>query len=288
MTVLRGTPLRQVAAPLRNAWLRFHENDLCLDIDAVFVFQPNGMEIWCRARDEGSLRELNALLAPLRSSYRIDLYATYSDREKKPWAREDDDPPPSLWNNGELRSYFRDPSIRWGVFDDSMSNSILDAGPDPVLRRRMKLFSDQIFEGMQKMDRLAKDLPSLAGAGYAGDRVPEIQERARAVSRDHVREIGRCAGRLFEGLRPAFPRGSGIDLLPQGPKPAAGVADSPYDSALRVAAQARDLNQKILRFFYPQEYTVNLTDLRDPGLLDLIKAVQTSAADFEREARNAR
>ena len=128
----RGTPLQQVAAPLRNAWLRFHENDLCLDVDAVFVFQPNGVEIWCRAKDEGSLQELNALLAPLRSSYRIDLYATYSDREKKPWAREDDDPPPSLWNNAELRNYFRDPGdTRWGVVDDSVSNVDSRSRPGP-------------------------------------------------------------------------------------------------------------------------------------------------------------
>ena len=138
------------------------------------------------------------------------------------------------------------------------------------------------------MDRLAKDLPSLAGAGYGEDPVPEIQARARTVSRDHVREIARYAGRLFESLRHAFPRGSGNGLLPQGPKPIPDISDSPYDSALRVSAQAQDLNQKILRFLYPQNYTVTLTDLRDPGLLDLVKVVQQSAAEFERNARNAR
>ena len=280
--------MQQVAAPLRDVWLRFHERDLCTEVDAVFVFQPKGMEIWCRAKDEGSLRELNSLLAPLQNSYRIDVYATYSDREKKPWAREDDDPPPSLWNNEELRGYMRDPSVRWGVFDDSTSSSILDAGQDPALKRRMKLFGDQVLEWTQKMDRLARDLPSLAGAGYGGDKLPGIQDRARAVILDHVREIGRYAGRLFENLRPAFPQGSGNDRPSQAPKPEAGVPEPPYDSALHVAAQARAANQRILRFLYPQEYTVNLTELRDPGLLDRIKSVQQSAADFERNSRNIR
>jgi hypothetical protein len=285
----RGIPLQQVAVPLRNAWLRFHENDLCLGVDAVFVFQPKGMEIWCRAKDEKSLQELNALLTPLQRSYRIDLYAAYSDREKKPWAREDDDPPPSLWNNAELRGYFRDPGdTRWGVADDSASNLIPDPGLDLVMKRRIKLYSDQILEWLKKMDRFARDLPSLAGAGYGKDPVPEIQARARTVSLDHVREIGRYAGRLFESLRHAFPRGSGDGLLPQGPKPIPETSDSPYDSALRVSSQAQDLNQKILRFLYPQNYTVTLTDLRDPGLLDLVKVVQQSAAEFERNARNAR
>jgi hypothetical protein len=286
---LRGLSLQQVAVPLRNAWLRFHENDLCLGVDAVFVFQPKGMEIWCRAKDEKSLQELKALLAPLQSSYRIDLYATYSDREKKPWAREDDDPPPSLWNNAELRNYFRDPGdTRWSVVDDSASDLIPDPRQDLVMRRRMKLYSDQIVEWLKKMDRFAKDLSSLAEAGYGKDPVPEIQARARTVSLDHVREIGRYAGRLLESLRHAFPRSPGDGLLPQGPKPIPDMSDSPYAGALRVSAQAQDLNQKILRFLYPQNYTVTLTDLRDPGLLDLAKVVQQSAAEFERNARNAR
>jgi hypothetical protein len=229
------------------------------------------------------------LLTPLQSSYRVDLYAAYADREKKPWAREDDDPPPSLWNNAELRSYFRDPAdTRWGVADDPASNPISDPGLDLATKRRIKLYSDQILEWLQKTDRFARDLPSLAGAGYGEDPVPEIQARARAVSRDHVREIGRYAGRLFESLRHAFPRGAGNGLLPQGPKPIPDTSDSPYDSALRVSARAKDLNQNILRFLYPQNYTVTLTDLRDPGLLDLMKAVQQSAAEFERNARNAR
>jgi hypothetical protein len=281
-----GIPLRDVAAPLRDAWLRFHEADLCLGIDAVFVFQPKGMEIWCRIKDERSFQELNSLLAPLQNSFRIDLYATHADREKKPWAREDDYPPPSLWNNAELRAYFRDPAdSRWGLTGDWSAGYPPEPLTDPALRRRLKMYSDQILEWIDKMERLAVDLPSLAGAGYGADAAPDVRTRARAVCLDHAREVGKNVVKLLDALRHAFPRGADDSPAPEAPRRTRQNAASPYDEGLRISAQARELDRRVMRFLYPQNYAVTLTDLREPELLDLMKTMQLTVADFERITR---
>ena len=67
-TGISGAPLRDVAAPLREVWLRFHDTELCLDLDSVFVFQPKGMEIWCRVKEEKSYQALAAMVEPLQAS----------------------------------------------------------------------------------------------------------------------------------------------------------------------------------------------------------------------------
>lgn len=280
-------PLRDAAAPLRDVWLRFHESDLCLNIDSVFVFHARGLEIWCRVKDDRGYQELTAFVEPLQKSYRIDLYATRADREKKPWAREDDDPPPSLWNNAELRLYFRDPlDNRLGTSNESEDGVSAPRNADPELKRRIKLYSDQIAEWTGKIDRLSHDLAALAGAGYGADIVADSKARARAVCLDHVREIGKCAGKLVENLRHAFPRGKAETASPQSAKKAAEI--SAYDSALNVVSEAHGFTDRMLRFLYPQSHTVSLADLREPRLIDLLKTLQQAVADFERSAQRAR
>jgi hypothetical protein len=285
---IRGTPLREVAAPLRDLWLRYHETGLCLGVDSVFVFQARGLEIWSRVKDERSYQQLTSMVDSLRDSYRIELYATHADREKKPYAPEDDDPPPSLWTNAELRFYLRDPYYGRFPTGEPPSNPPDDTGTNPELKRHLKLFCDQIFEWVNKMARLAGDLPTLAEAGYGADVIPEIQNRARAVCLDHAQEIGKCASRLVENLGHAIPHGSGNAPGGQTPKPARPAVASPNDGALLVADQAQDLAQRVTHFMYPQAHTVTLTDLREPSLIDSLKALQQIVADFATIAKKAR
>lgn len=288
MDGLKGVPLRDVPAALRSVWMRFHEADLCLGVDTVFVFQAKGLEMWCRVKDERDYQQLTALVEPLRKSYRIDLYTTRSDREKKPYAPEDDDPPPSFWTNAELRAYMRDPFFsRLGSIDDA-SGDLLQEAQDPELKRRLKIFGDQILEWVSKMERLTGDLPSLAAAGYGADLMPDIRNRARAVCLDHAREAGKCAGRLAENLSHALPRGTGRPPDAKPPRTERANAATPYEDALLLSGQAQDLAQRIMHFIYPQAHTVTLIDLREPGLIDSLKALQQAVSDFESDAKRVR
>ncbi len=286
---LKGVQLRDVAAPLRGVWLSFHEEHLCLGVDSIFVFQPRGVEIWCRIKDERNYQRLTALVEPLRKTYRIDLYPTHADREKITPSIPDDDPPPSFWTNAELRSYLRDPFLaRWGLGGGRAQDGSDTGDADPELKRRLKLYGDQILEWQNKMVQLAIDLPSLADAAYGNDIIPDLRNRAREVCSDHAREVGKCAARLAESLDHALPRGTGNTPSAQPAKESHPAPASPPEGALKVSQQAQALGRRILLFLYPQAHTVTLDDLREPNLIDSLKALQQMASDFENSARKAR
>ena len=289
-TEISGVPLRDVAPQLLDAWLRFHEADLCLGIDTVFVFHPKGVEIWCRVKDERSYQQFSALFEPLRNNFKIDIYATRSDREKKPYSPEDDNPPPSFWTNGELRAFMRDTSFsRFGNAADGESTVPEQPATDPQLKRRLKAFSDEILDWLARMDRLARDLPALAAAAFDADPEPDIRSRARAVCQKHARDLGKYAGRLSDNLRHALPRGSGNPPAskPEAAQPAAPVGAS-FESAILLSERTQKLGQRIVRFIYPQAHTVDLADLREPALIDALKALQKSASEFESGVQKAR
>ena len=290
-------PIRAIPDPLRKAWLRFHEEQWCLGIDAVFVFHAHGMEAWCRINSERNYQSFSALLQPLKKSFSIDLYPTFPEKNKKPWSPEDDDPPPSLWNNAELRIYMRDPLMsRLGAFDDWPGSMADEPGAMNGLKRRMKLFGDQIIEWAQKMKQLADDLPALAEAAYNPaeaahnpKEASDLRKLASEVCLTHARETSKYADRLLSELGHAFPRGAGdsvsaASLSSEMPSTAA----TPYDRALQISEQVRVLAAGITRFLYPQAYTVSLGDLRGSQLLASLKRVRQDIAAFERLASKER
>jgi hypothetical protein len=285
---LKGLPLPEVPAALREAWVRFHETDLCLNLDSIFVFQENGLEVWCRYKEDRNIQQLTALLDPLRKSYRIELYATRAERKKKPYAAVDDDPIPSFWTNEELRIYLRDPFSPRFVGGTESAVDLQASTRDPEFKRRMKMYGQQILDWQYKMAHLAADLPSLARAGFGEDVMTDIRNRARAACLGHVLEVGKCSDRLIESLGHALPRGTSDNPPGKASKERAPSPGPPLDAARRVASQAHDLDARITKFLYPQAHTVTLADLREPGLIDALKALKMAVSEFEASARKFR
>jgi hypothetical protein len=61
------------------------------------------------SEDEKAFTRLKEMLQPLRAKYRIGLYPTRPLSDKKSLLELN--PPPSFWNNEELRRYLRDASL---------------------------------------------------------------------------------------------------------------------------------------------------------------------------------
>ena len=277
-----GDPLSDTAPELRDFWLRFHEVDLCQGLDTVFVFRPTGVEIWCVVDDERNFEKLSELLAPLRSKFQIAVYPTRPQPEKK--SPEDRNPPPSLWNNEELRTFLTDPFV--GAMNppgDSISRTRpLSTTESDVLKQRMIMFAEETLDWDKRLKRYAADLPALAHLATASSLSPETRARASSICLAHAQAVDRLAGHLGDNLSQAVPNGA------KRPKSAAEADRSDarklplVESSQELSNSALAVARRVYRFIHPQKHTVGLVDLRESSLLEALRSLRRMAAGFER------
>ena len=276
-----------VAAPRQiwDAWLRFHEAEYCQGLDTVFVFPKNGMEVWCRIEDEKAFQRFSEVLSPLHATYQIDIYPTRPPEEKK--QPDEKNPPPSLWNNAELRTYLQDPFHLHRNLDDAIPRPSLDAhNPDFLFKQRMIMFADQTLDWERRMNRYAGDLPALAEATFNAGIPKEIRSRAAAICLAHSQAVDKYAERLGVNLSQALPKGTQKSSGTPEQEKSAPVASSPREAAIQVVDSAQSAARRIYRFIHPIHYTVGLSDLREPSLLESLKNLRKLVAGFQRTLRN--
>jgi hypothetical protein len=240
------------------------------------------MEVWCRIDDEKSYERLSDLIKPLRSEYQVAVYPTKPVQEKK--SLDEMGPPPSLWNNSELRSYLQDPFGRSNTSEAEVPRppSFRGSDADYMLKQRLMMFADQTLNWERRMYRCAADLPALAEAAFGAGMPRRIRPRAAAACLAHLQEIDRYAERLLENMAQALPKAgkkspdAAQKAMPE-PLPA-----SPQDASVLVNRSAGNIARRIERFMYPTDYTVELTDLREPNLLDELKRLRNLVAAFQR------
>jgi hypothetical protein len=269
---------------LRSLWLRFHERELCQDLDAVFSFYPKGLEVWCLVEDERSFQRFLEMAAPLKASFEIAVYATRRAAEKK--SDEDKEPPPSLWNNAELKSSLelegQDPFFP----QQRARGETAENAHQSLVKQRLLMWSAQILGWRKKVQRYATDLPELARLGFGSGAAKEMRSQASAVCLAHAQGLDKNLARILEGMAQALPkpekgsrRPSEITRL--------RIPSSPQDLAALASAESLALARRVYRFIYPQEYTVGVEDLKDPALLESMRELRKALAEFQKIASGA-
>ena len=273
----------EVPRALREAWLRFHETELCQGVDAVFSLRKDTMEVWCLVEDEKSYGKFLELIEPLRASYTVAVYVTRLNPEKK--SPEDKDPPPSLWNNAEIREYLQDPFQR-----NSGSAGGFTVRPPPgehdtevFLKQRIMMFAEQTLEWERKMNRYAGDLPELAEAAFGSSAEPALSSRAAAACLAHAQGVEKLAERLADNLARALPKAGKRSRASEDP-PSARRPAPPVENAIQLANGAHSIARRIYNFIHPQNHTVGLVDLREPSLLESLRSLRRMVGDFQRSA----
>ncbi len=272
-------PEAGVATPLLDVWLRFHEKEFCQDLDTVFVFHPQGMEIWCRVEDERSYQRFSEMLEPLRSSFEIAVYVTRPSPQKK--SREDDDPPPSLWNNETLQYYLSETSRNIPLPGEE--DQPFHASRRAAMKQRLLLWADQILSWDNKVRRFAADLPALARLAFGGGGDPAIKKRAASVCLAHCQSLDRNLSRLSDNLGEALPRASKASRAENRPAKLY-LPTSPAELVAIASSQARKVAERVYHFIYPQGYTVELSDLKQSSLLEALREVRRILAELQKIA----
>lgn len=283
LALLLASPLRASGGPPADtppdfveAWLRFHEQQLCESIDAVFVFRPDILEVWMVVDEEKYYEKLRELLAELRAAGRAQIYATRMPPAPKSISERM--PPPGLWNNAELRSYLLDPFTEDRRLTIRPPDEEAFFTGDRFYRQRLTAFADQTLEWNRNLRRDAEDLQALGELAYGSTAEPRLRSRAAAVCRAHIRELDRNADRLIGNLTLATPKGDRRDTGKTAQEPQLSPSASPTAEISRLATVARRVSQQVLRFVYPRAHTVTLEDLREPDLLLSLKSLRGVAA----------
>jgi len=291
---LDGVPGRDTPGELTAAWLRFHEAGLCQGVDAVFVFAKDGMSVRGLIEDERSAQKFGEMLAPLRRSYKIELTLAKPPVEGKPEdkdaARDDkSDPPASLWENYELRSFFGDPTARAREREGFEEGSQFNLPPSVLLKQRLLIYAEQTLAWSRKMERFAKDLPVLARAALDPGMAPALRMQAKTVCLAHLQYLGRAIGKLNGNLEAAFPRPPKKERPAQPESPALSLK-KPVDCADHISDLAQDAAKRVYQFIYPDpdHYSVSLDELRRPGLLDSFKTLQKADQECQTAIADAR
>jgi hypothetical protein len=266
--------------PLRELWLRFHEKELCQDLDTVFVFQPKGVEIWCLAEDEKSYQRFSELIGPMRASFEIEVYLTRPSPEKK--SKTEEDPPPSLWNNVELQTYLQDYSNR-DVPGPGATNPPASDRRALFMKQKLAMWAGQLLSWNKKLSRYAADLPDLAVAGFGHGGPAEVKSRAAAVLLAHAQALDKNAARIAEQLSQALPHPEKGSRRPPEPEKRI-LPEAPVELAALISTGALADSRRIRRFLYPQDFTVGLADLKDPTLLDSLRDLRSMLSKLQRVA----
>ncbi len=272
-----SVPNRETPTALVEAWLHFHEAELCQGVEAVFVFTKDGMEVQGTIEDEKSYEKLEGLLAPLRNSYKIELHAAGPPQKEK--SDEEREPPASLWENYELRSFLGDRVVRMrerpGFEDDP---EFVPPPPNPIMKQRLLLYADQTLAWNRKIEKYAKDLPALTRVALDPGLPPELRSEALAVCMAHSQNMEKYVGRLSDSLEPAFPHSRRKEKTVQPQKSI--DLNTPVDRADNLSEFAGTVVQGVYRFIHPEHFTVGLDELRQPVLLESLKDLRKLNSDF--------
>jgi hypothetical protein len=264
---------------LWEAWLSFHETDLCQEVDAVFVFQKNRLEVWSRIESDKSSRKFLALFEPLKNSHSVELYTTRPPEEKKD--EEDNDPPPSLCQNSELISNlgYRTPKSLTYLEEQTF---LTDLPSTNSILRQLLIYAEQTLHWNERMERYALDLAALARVVQNPAAYPGLKSRTVAACAAHAQDLGRYIRKLAANLTQALPRSEKKKRPLALPEKSDDAGKDPVERAKHISAAAQGISGRVYRFIYPEQYTVELDELRNPSLLESLEVLRGMVSDFER------
>ena len=266
---------------LREAWLSFHETDLCQEVDAIFVFNRSGMEVWSRIEKDKNQRKFLRLFESLKNSYQVELYTTRAPAQNKEY--DEEGPPPSLWQNYELRSNLGERiSLVMSQLTFEERNQLDPPSVDSSLRQRLMIYAEQTLNWNKRMEQYALDLAALARVAQDPGVSPEQKSRAIAVCADHAQNLEKYAGKLAANLEQALPVTEKKKRSPSRPATAGNADRDPLERAKQISAATHEVSRRVYRFIHPEYYTVELEELRNPSLLDSLWELRGMVSDFEK------
>jgi hypothetical protein len=280
----KNAPNEHTPPKLINAWVRFHESELCQNADAVFIFDDRGMEAWYVSKDDGIYQKLRDLFQTQDGSYRVELYPTHKRAEKK--AREDESsPPPSLYMNSELRKNLMG-NPDFPSSNETAGNKRITEYGKWTIETRLIVYAEQVLECNRKINRYAMDLPLLVRVASDPATAPGTRSMAIAACNAHAQNLGKNLSKLETNLKLALPRSDNKKRSSKAGKPGK-VVINPAESAEQISEAAQKIVRNINKFIYPEQHAVTVSELFQPSLLEDLRSLKAMVLDFPKALPSA-
>jgi len=278
-TLYDDTPHKGTPRKLQEAWLRFHEVGLCQDVDAAFVFDDNGMKVWSLIGSDRLYLKFQDLFAPLRNLYRVELYINRPRKDKE--EENGDNPPPSLCQNHELRSNLGDRAAQLSVYNEEQS-AINASQPDELMKLRLLVYAEQTLSRNRKMEHYALDIFVLARTAFDSGVPSDIRSKALTICLAHAKSLEKNIGKLASDLAQAIPRSARGESGSSQPAAGPHTDSKPLpEKAEQIYTYAQSVARRVHRFIYPEYYTIELEELRNPSLLESLRTLQRMVMEFQ-------
>jgi hypothetical protein len=248
---------------LLKAWLHLHDEELCLGIDAVFVSHEGIIQVWSRVEDEKHYKKLLKIMQLLSGLGRVEIFAA----ESVPHYESDEDgAPPSLWENDELRAFYRAPRQK-SEPNIKFEWPLAMVTQEDVFGQRMVIFAKQTLERSGNLQKYAKELPALTHMALDPALDSGLRLLAYKACRSHVRGMEKQIDKLNDNLNQALPKGKNTQELQSQDMPGIDEEALPLEIALQISEKAQAIAQQVYLFIYPDTHSVVLNELRSPGIL---------------------
>ncbi len=154
--------------------------------------------------------------------------------------------------------------------------------PDELLKQRLLVYAEQTLSRNRKMEHYALDLFALARMALDSGIPSDIRSKALAICLAHAKNLEKNIGKLASGLAQAIPGSA------KGESGSAQPAADPHtenkllpEKAERIYTYAQSIARRVHRFIYPEYYTVELEELRNPSLLESLRTLQRMVLEFQ-------
>jgi hypothetical protein len=266
---------------LQEAWLSFHRKDMCQEVDALFVFKKSGLEVWSSIESDKIVKKFQALFGYRQNSYPVELYITRPPVEKR--SDDENDPPPSLWQNYELRSNLGDQvaSVIMRLDPDEPVRS--DAPlPDSMLKQQLKIYADETLTWNRRMERYALDLVALTRVAFDPGMPPDFRSKTMGVCATHAGKLEKYIRKLASNLSQALPISEKTEHASSKPGTSVKANQDPVERAEKIADDARAVSRRMVYFIHPEHHTVELDELRHPSLFESLMGLRRTVTDFRK------
>jgi hypothetical protein len=251
---------------LVEAWLRLHGEELCLGIDAVFVSHEGIIQVWSRVEDEKHYKKLLKIMQPLSGLGRVEIFAAESVSH---YESDKDGVPPSLWENDELRAFYRAPRQQPDT-DIKYDWPLAMVTQADVFEQRTIMFAKETLEKSDNLRKYAKDLPALTHLAVNPALDSDLRLLAFKTCRSQVRGMEKQIDKLNKNLNQALPKGRNMQELHPQDMPGINKEALPLEIAVQISEKAKAIAQQVYSFIYPDNHSVDLKELRSPGILNAL------------------